>query len=360
MPTEAEYEAVGAYDPEMLNADDRLSLLNWLSDRGFTLQEIREGADTNALTRLAGDRILSGGTPASADAIATYGFDDEYIQQLSLAAGISPGALPVTESTLELFQLFSAAREMFSDTSALHFLRVMGSSLGRIAEAANMMFLVDVELPIVTEHASQFELAKSMVEALTLLQGLDDAIIRLFRLHMHDAVVRSRVAREFAVEQELVPMVIGFVDLVGFTPITAAATTHELMDLVLEFEGQAYDLVTEHGGRVVKFIGDEVMFTTVDPMSAATIVQKMFSGLRSRDVTPRAGMAYGNVLPHGGDYYGSIVNLASRVADIAVPFEILVTGDFVAKLTTEITVAPAGRRMLKGFAEPIDLYSLNH
>ena len=154
-------------------------------------------------------------------------------------------------------------------------------------------------------------------------------------------------------------MVIGFVDLVGFTPITAAATTHELMDLVLEFEGQAYDLVTEHGGRVVKFIGDEVMFITVDPMSAATIVQKMFRQLRSRAVTPRAGMAYGNVLPHGGDYYGSIVNLASRVADIAVPFEILVTSEFVDQLGPDVTVAPAGRRMLKGFATPIDLFSLN-
>ncbi len=358
--TVEEFIAAGVYDPAIHTAGDRLALLQWLVDQGFTLDELRVAAQDNTLTRLAADRKLSGGsTTVDAAAIAKSGLTAEMLASLTIAAGLSPSTVPMTRLTIELFHQFDIARQMFTPEAAMHFLRVMGSSLGRIAEAANTMFLIDVEVPLVSEHPNQFELAKTMVNALTVLEGLDDAMIRLFRLHMNDAVVRSRTARVFATDPEQVPMVIGFIDLVGFTSISQVATTHELMDLVLDFEGRAYDLVTQHGGRVVKFIGDEVMFTTIDPASAATIVQKIFAELHQRDVTPRAGLAYGQVLPHGGDYYGSTVNLASRVADIAVPFEILVTREFAMKLPEEFVIEPAGRRQLKGFTDPVELCSLH-
>ena len=64
------------------------------------------------------------------------------------------------------------------------------------------------------------------------------------------------------------------------------------------------------------------------------------------------------MLSHGGDCYGSIVNMASRVADVAVPWEILVTDDLAAHLDDGFTLEPAGRRMLKGFSDPVVLRSL--
>ncbi len=63
-------------------------------------------------------------------------------------------------------------------------------------------------------------------------------------------------------------------------------------------------------------------------------------------------MAWGEVLVRGGDYYGSVVNRASRLVDAAVPRELLVTEAF-AEVSTCLEFEPAGRRMLKGFAEPV-------
>ncbi len=55
-----------------------------------------------------------------------------------------------------------------------------------------------------------------------------------------------------------------------------------------------------------------------------------------------------------------MVNLASRIADLAVPGEVLVTESVegVAVGDGPLAFEPAGRRMLKGFAEPIPLWSV--
>jgi class 3 adenylate cyclase len=68
-------------------------------------------------------------------------------------------------------------------------------------------------------------------------------------------------------------------------------------------------------------------------------------------------LAYGNVVLRGGDYYGSVVNLASRLVDEAVPLELLVT-DELAEAAAACTFEPAGRRMIKGFDEPIAVRSM--
>jgi adenylate cyclase len=154
-------------------------------------------------------------------------------------------------------------------------------------------------------------------------------------------------------------MAIGFVDLVGFTPISSSVNARELLDLLLSFERYAHDLVHEHGGRVVKLIGDEVMFAVVDPGDACRIADGIFREFAGRtDLTPRAGVAWGDVLAHGGDYFGAVVNMASRIADIAVPWEILLAPEVAARVPEGFRAEPAGRRLLKGFADPVPLSSL--
>ena len=73
----------------------------------------------------------------------------------------------------------------------------------------------------------------------------------------------------------------------------------------------------------------------------------------------RGAVAFGPVLQRAGDYYGPVVNLASRVAELAVPYEILVTEELVhAAEHWSLAFKPAGRRMLKGFEEPVSLWEL--
>ena len=124
-------------------------------------------------------------------------------------------------------------------------------------------------------------------------------------------------------------MAVGFVDLVGFTTFAHHVSTAELADVASRFEEAAYDIVAARDGRVVKLIGDEVMFVTRGRRGgvrrgAARPVRSASRAIAA--VTPRGGIALGELLAAWcGDYYGPIMNLAARVAQIAVPHELLVT-----------------------------------
>jgi len=97
----------------------------------------------------------------------------------------------------------------------------------------------------------------------------------------------------------------------------------------------------------------------VDAAAACDIALTLVDRFRAdASVTPRGGLATGTLLMRGGDYYGPIVNLASRVADLAVPREVLVTTEVVADAGgAGLCFEPAGKRMLKGFDEPVTLYA---
>ncbi len=360
MPDEAEYRAAGLFDLAPGAPADRLALLEWLTAQGFTIAEMVEAESNSVLYSLAADRALVTGREYSREeAAAASGLEPEVLEAILRAAGFAPETARLTEASVRLFREFGVARQLFSDAEALHFTRVMGSALGRIAEAANSLFRVDVVTPMMATSSSEFDLAQKGLAAIESLNGVIETLGTLFRLHMIDATDRSRRARRDVGESDLVPMAIGFIDLVGFTSLTATATPRELLALLLEFESRAYDIVTDHGGRVVKLIGDEVMFTAIEAGQACEIALRLFEELGARsEVTPRGGIAFGEVLSHGGDYYGPIVNLASRVADIAVPWEILVTDGVADRVTDTYSVAPAGRRLLKGFDETVTLSSL--
>ena len=110
----------------------------------------------------------------------------------------------------------------------------------------------------------------------------------------------------------------------------------------------------------MKLIGDEVMFVATDADAAcraAAALTEAFDDDGSQ-VLPRGGLAFGDVLTRGGDYYGSVVNLASRLVDEAVPQEVLVTAEVIA-VATGCTFQPAGRRMVKGFHDPVAVWSLS-
>jgi adenylate cyclase len=363
----AEFEAHGLYDPKAPNAADRLALLEWLVDRGLSAEQMAEAAAAGRLTAVAGELVLRPGERLTMLEVAeSTGLTVEQIRQQSLTIG-----LPVedvderiyTPGDLSVFKLFNETTALFPERSLMQFVRVVGSSLARIADAAVSLFLSDVETPITDAQAGELALARAQLDAIGALNLLTEHLEPLFRAHMELAVRRNTAARAEASSKITVYVAVGFIDLVGFTPLSQRLPVRELHSIVEEFEGSAYDIVTSHRGRVVKLIGDEVMYVALDPQDACEIALALvdrFAESGSK-VTPRGGLAVGEVLSRGGDYYGPVVNLASRIADMAVPNEILVTPDLRERAQTAratLTFDPAGRRLLKGFDEPIELFAL--
>jgi class 3 adenylate cyclase len=111
---------------------------------------------------------------------------------------------------------------------------------------------------------------------------------------------------------------------------------------VSRFEDVAHDTVTALGGRVVKMIGDEVMFVTDLAAQAARIALALAEAYADDELLSdvRVALAVGPVLVQDGDYYGPVVNLASRAAEIAAPGSVLVSDEFHTALLAEIGGSP--------------------
>ena len=367
MDDAAEYEARELYDPAAPNAADRLALLEWLADRGISVEQIADAAAAGRLTAIAGDLALRPGDRLTMREVAeSTGLTVEEVAQLSLTVGLhveDPDERIFTHGDVEVFKLVKSTTGLFPAPSLMQFVRVLGSSLARIADAAVSLFLADVETPITEAQAGDLALARAQLEAIDSLNLLTEHLETLFRAHMELAIRRNTAARTEASSRVTVYVAVGFVDLVGFTPLSQRLHVRELHSIVDEFEGSAYDIVTSRRGRVVKLIGDEVMFVVLEPQDACEIALALVDRFAEEEarVTPRGGLAVGEILTRGGDYYGPVVNLASRIADLAVPNEILVTPELrerAEKGSTTLAFDAAGRRMLKGFDEPVELFAL--
>ncbi len=118
-----------------------------------------------------------------------------------------------------------------------------------------------------------------------------------------------------------------FVDIVGYTSRSKALDEPDLVAWLERFESTALDLVTEAGGRIIKNIGDEVLYVADDLPAAAEVALRMTErGADGADEFPevRAGLAHGPVVNRLGDVYGGTVNLAARLTSAARPGTVLV------------------------------------
>jgi adenylate cyclase len=163
---------------------------------------------------------------------------------------------------------------------------------------------------------------------------------------------RSIVAEQVASGYEVQHLCVGFVDLVDSTSLAQTSTVRELGALLGE-------RVVSGGGRVVKLIGDEVLFTAPTVEHGAAIALAIEAALDAHPGLPRArcGLAVGDVSLKGGDVFGPVVNLAARVIREAAPGEVLVAGSGIeAAEEGSAHLEPVGPRRLKGFADPVPLY----
>jgi adenylate cyclase len=352
----AAFEAAGLYDPLAPNAAERLQLLEWLASDGVTIDQMLSAVRDGSLVGVAGDLALRPLPHLTlAELAVRVDLPAEQIRELSLAAGLLPGSpsQPVfTNADAEALRAFIAGAALFGAAPVRRFARTVGAALAQIAEAAVALYL-STEGPVLASRASELVLAQQNLRAIRSLDGVQLALQGLFRAHMATAIRRQRLARR---QQSIdtLHLTVGFVDLVGFTTLSRQMTSTELAAVIDRFEESAHDIVTARDGRLVKLIGDEVMFVSVDPRAACdTALALLERFVDDANVAPRGALAFGALLFRGGDYYGPIVNLASRLADLAVPHEILVTPEVAAQVADPaLRFEPAGKRMLKGFEAP--------
>ncbi|MBK5287656.1 MAG: hypothetical protein JJE46_04225, partial [Acidimicrobiia bacterium] len=322
-----DFVAAGLLDAGSPEAEARRALLNHFVELGLSIEAMQHAAAIGSLHAAGSDAAIRPGPPVSIHEVAeSAGLTVDMVRRVMTAAGLVVSDDDFRSADRETFTIFALGAALLGDEATLRFTRALGAALGQVAEAAISSFLVEVEAPIVQDRPDELTLARATENAVASLIAVPDVMDGLFRLHVVEAIRRQRASNAGSAGPGMFRLAVGFVDLVGFTPLSRNLTPAQLAELVESFEMNANEIVALAGGRVVKHIGDEVMFSAVDAASAARIARSLVQRFTEHHgVAPHAGIAYGAVLGRGGDFYGPVVNLASRITDIAVPDEILVT-----------------------------------
>ena len=133
---------------------------------------------------------------------------------------------------------------------------------------------------------------------------------------------------------------------------TAAVDRRELGAMVEDFESTATEVIARHHGRVVKTVGDGVLYTAASAIDAVEIGLELPEAWQTGDRPPlRVGAAYGTVLTHLGDVYSPVVNLASRLTSLGRPGTLLVDRDLARQLRglPRYRVRPLRRVSVRGY-----------
>lgn len=311
---------------------DRLTSLILGSDLTYNADEVtREGG----LSFEQGQRLWRAlGFPDTGDDIA-YGKSDVEAMEI-VASAIDSGLL--------------------DQETVFRMTRALGHTMSRLADW-QVSTLVDMVESDVGDGTSANRLEAALELARSVTPNFERLIIYAWRRHLAASV--SRVEALGAADEELLTtsVTVGFADLVRFTALSNGLDDASLASLVETFESRCTDIVTARGGRVIKTLGDAVLFVCEDPRLATQIGLDIVRQIGSRQDLPdvRVGLATGSVINRLGDVFGPPVNLAARLTSVARTNRVIVDQTTAAVLGDEFETRTLPARPLRGFGnvEPV-------
>jgi len=241
-------------------------------------------------------------------------------------------------------------------------LRVYGDSARRLAESEGAWWYSEVIEPAIAakkgpEAAASAEFANRSAplaeQALLAIYHAQQArvwttsLIESFEVMMAEAGIHSVLDR---------PPAMCFLDITGYTRLTEEKGDNAAADIAATVARVVQRSSVQHGGKLVKWLGDGVMFYFRDPGPGVTAALEMLDGLATAGLPPaHVGLHAGPVLFQEGDYFGQTVNIAARIADYARPGEVLVSKAVADSQQPGIEFRDIGPVELKGVAGMVQL-----
>ena len=283
------------------------------------------GHDLEAVYRLAG---IAPPSLHRADVEALAGVEAERSVRWWRAMGfpeVTPGETAFGQEDVDIVRRLDAmiAAGVVTDDDVARLARLMGASFSRLVEA--QLAVIPALLAAVAEGKVDRPGVVDRIDGdgdFDPIGFVESTMNYVWRRHLLAALAQS-----LSMGEDDGLRTVGFADLSGFSRISKAASANEITEIIEIFEAAAFDVISAHEGRVVKLIGDEVMFVAGSIDDAVEISLELISRLRPVDVVPplHCGVATGPTVLVGGDVFGQTVNLASRLTDRARPNSVVVT-----------------------------------
>ena len=359
-----DWEAEGLLDdlPDERARGARRELLDELHGDGVALDALKEAVAEHRLALLPVERLLGGEARYSAREVAERaGLDLDTLLATRRALGLpvpDPGDEALGEEDLEAAKIQAkVAGAGFKTEDLQETNRVLGRGIARYVEALRTTITESMLDPDADERELGRRFTSLAAELVPLNAPWMDYVFRLHLRQMlrNEAVTLQERATGRGDERTAA---IAFADLVGFTELGQTVDVEELSDVAGNLQRMAGELV-DPPVRLVKVIGDAVMLVAPRPGELVDTAVRLVERAEATDGFPplRAGVAFGPAANHFGDWFGSTVNLASRLTARARPGSVLVTEEVREALDGDgFTISSAGAKKLKGFGEPVKTY----
>lgn len=337
----------------------RLQAVMIYRELGYTLDQIAEEAQRSrdSVTR----RLFrpSEGTVSFEEGAARIGIEPERLRELGTALGFAEGTLD-DESAHALAAVKQLMDAGLPWEAMLEGARVFGDVLRRMAEAEVRMIHHYLCERLAASGVEPSRIGTQVFGALEAIEPVIDPLVQ--HLH-HDHLVRAAVEHAFlhleAGPGAALETTVLFADLSLYTPLAQVHGDEVAAEILDRFDTLVRGPALDHGGTLVKQIGDEFMLTFQRPEDGVRFAMNLAEAVAAEDEIPavRIGIHSGPVLYRVGDYVGNTVNIASRVAAMAMPNTVLVTEPVAnAAEGAGIGVEAVGVRQPKGIEEPLALY----
>jgi len=365
---------IGAGDDEGFRSEDieRARLVQLFLRRGFGLESIAQVAKGGLVDRCVETLLPRGAGPtySLAEAAEILGLDLGLLRRLWEASGLSEQGEMVSEEDLQALQAMKVALDAgFPQEALLQLARVYADTLGRVAEAESRLFHFYVHERLKAEGLSGQQLIEATQMASDRAAPLTEPVVRYFHRKAQARALREDAVMHLAEEAGLLEKTevpgqlqraVTFVDLSSFTPLAEAMGDVKAAEILERFSALVREAAGHWEGRVVKQIGDAFMLIFLDRRSAVACALEIEArtGMEPQFLAARSGIHWGPVLYREGDYVGSNVNIASRVAAEAQRHQTLVTATVrkEARGLPDVEFVRLGKRRLKGLADEVELF----
>jgi adenylate cyclase len=353
---------------------ERARLVDYLLRHGADPEEIFAAAAGNQLAVLVLKRSIGRAATITRDQGAEVtGVPPELLTRFTRALGAAPGEGddPVySDGELDALRLLGALRAVYSDDDLVEVASVVGRATHEIAEAFLELFRRRFTRPFVDAGASELEMMLRLATVIELTVPTTGPLLEMVLRRQLEASAMSETILEVEHQQGgidgQVVQAVGFADIVGFTNASARLNALEVSQMAEKLFHAAEEVIPAHNARIVKSIGDAVMFTAPDLVSAGATAAALLEAVGKTDLPPvRIGIAHGPMLRAYADFFGRTVNIASRLTDIAPAGGILALKPERAVTTKDweaarLVAADAGHKRLKGVDGRVPVLRLKH
>ncbi|GAA3243402.1 adenylate/guanylate cyclase domain-containing protein [Actinocorallia longicatena] len=269
------------------------------------------------------------------DVEALSGIPAEYGLRIWTALGFPMppvDAVAFTEQDVEAMQEIASLLEhpFVDEAMVLQLARGVGQTMSRLASWLGEVWLRQLADQLLPPGGSVDEqiVADALAASAELRPRFEQLLLRGWRRQLAAAGVRVLTSTASSMADPAAgtaTLAVGFADIVSFTRLSRRMDGAELASLIDSFETTCASVVAGRGGRVIKTLGDEVLFTAATPEDAAMIALEISA--KVSEVEVRVGVAYGEVILRLGDVFGTPVNLAARLTATARPGAVLVAAE---------------------------------